>query len=55
MHSYEYLEPKGGEHNFPIFINAANSVLDIVVNSSEMVINRKNTEGRILDTHKLKQ
>jgi predicted phosphodiesterase len=55
IHIYEYIEPKAGEHNFPIYINAANSVLDIDVNSQEIVINRKNTKGRILDTNKLKQ
>lgn len=53
MHSYRYLEPKAGEHNFPIFINAANSVLEIDVNSSEMVINRKSSKGKILDIYKI--
>ncbi|MDR1581813.1 MAG: metallophosphoesterase [Prevotellaceae bacterium] len=48
-HSYEYIEPKDGLHDFPILINAANTSLEVKATKNKMSIIRKDTEGKELN------
>ncbi len=53
-HSYSYIEPDPDLHDFPIIINAHNTVLDVTVKKSEILITRRDTLNKVLNTHTLK-
>ena len=48
-HRYQYIQPDGIEHDFPIIINAHTTSLEADVTGSKMVILRKDTEGKTLN------
>jgi acid phosphatase type 7 len=48
-HRYQFIEPDGKEHDFPIIINAHTTSLEADATRQKMVIVRKDTEGKILN------
>ncbi len=50
-HRYKFIEPRPGELNFPILINASNTSLEIKANDQTITILRKNTKGIVLNEH----
>ena len=53
-HRYSYLEPDASLHDFPILINAHNTMLDIKADASAMHIARKDTAHQVLNVHEWK-
>lgn len=53
-HRYNFIEPDSDLHDFPIVINAHNTVLDISANQSQMSVVRRDTLNNVLNTHVLK-
>jgi hypothetical protein len=53
-HRYSYLEPDASLHDFPILINAHNTMLDIKANATGIHIARKDTAHKVLNVHELK-
>lgn len=53
-HRYSYFEPDGKEFDFPLIINAHNTNLEVEVSPNEMVIKRKDTEGKELNSFSFK-
>jgi len=51
MHTYKYYEPIKNELNFPVFLNAANTCLEVTADENRMVIQDKDTRGKVLNTH----
>jgi phosphodiesterase/alkaline phosphatase D-like protein len=48
-HSYQYVEPDAGLHDFPILINANNTSLEVKASPTEMSVKRKDVAGKELN------
>jgi predicted phosphodiesterase len=48
-HSYQYVEPDAGLHDFPILINAANTAIEVNATPSGMSVSRKDVSGKKLN------
>jgi 3',5'-cyclic AMP phosphodiesterase CpdA len=48
-HSYQYVEPDAGLHDFPILINNPDTSLEVNANLNEMSVVRKDTTGKELN------
>lgn len=53
-HRFSYIEPNGKEFGFPLVINAHNTNLEVDINPNEMVIKRKDVEGKELNSFSFK-
>lgn len=53
-HRYSYLEPDASLHDFPILINAHNTMLDIKANAAGIHVARKDTAHKVLNVHEWK-